>query len=42
MGGMAAQIPNRRDPEAIDLFRQMSTAPALSAFLTLPAYRLIV
>jgi malate synthase len=28
--------------EAIDLFRQMSTAPALAAFLTLPAYRLIV
>jgi malate synthase len=31
-----------RFPEAIDLFRTMSTAPALSAFLTLPAYRLIV
>jgi malate synthase len=31
-----------RFPEAIDLFRQMSTAPTLAAFLTLPAYRLIV
>ena len=31
-----------RFPEAIDLFRQMSTAATLSAFLTLPAYRLIV
>jgi malate synthase len=31
-----------RFPEAIDLFRTMSTAPTLSPFLTLPAYRLIV
>jgi malate synthase len=31
-----------RFPEAIELFRKMSTAPELSAFLTLPAYRLIV
>jgi malate synthase len=31
-----------RFPEAIALFRQMSTAQTLSAFLTLPAYRLIV
>jgi malate synthase len=31
-----------RFPEAIDLFRRMSTADTLSPFLTLPAYRLIV
>ena len=31
-----------RFPEAIELFRKLSTAPELSAFLTLPAYRLIV
>ncbi len=31
-----------RFPEAIDLFRTLSTADTLSAFLTLPAYRLIV
>ena len=31
-----------RFPEAIDLFRKMSTADTLSAFLTLSAYRLIV
>ncbi len=31
-----------RFPEAIELFRTMSTAPTLSAFLTLPAYRLII
>jgi malate synthase len=31
-----------RFPDAIDLFRTMSTAATLSAFLTLPAYRLIV
>ncbi len=31
-----------RFPEAIELFRTMSTAEALSPFLTLPAYRLIV
>jgi malate synthase len=31
-----------RFPEAIDIFRTLSTADTLSAFLTLPAYRLIV
>jgi malate synthase len=31
-----------RFPEAIDLFRTLSTADALVPFLTLPAYRLIV
>jgi malate synthase len=31
-----------RFPEAIDLFRKLSTAETLSPFLTLPAYRLIV
>ncbi len=31
-----------RFPEAIDLFRTLSTADTLSPFLTLPAYRLIV
>jgi malate synthase len=31
-----------RFPEAIELFRNLSTATALSPFLTLPAYRLIV
>jgi malate synthase len=31
-----------RFPEAIDLFRRLSTAETLSPFLTLPAYRLIV
>ncbi len=31
-----------RFPEAIDLFRSLSTAKTLSPFLTLPAYRLIV
>ena len=31
-----------RFPEAIDLFRTMSTADTLAPFLTLPAYRLIV
>ncbi len=31
-----------RFPEAIDLFRTMSTAKTLAPFLTLPAYRLIV
>jgi malate synthase len=31
-----------RFPEAVDLFRSMSTAAALAPFLTLPAYRLIV
>jgi malate synthase len=31
-----------RFPEAIELFRSLSTAKDLSAFLTLPAYRLIV
>jgi len=31
-----------RFPEAIELFRNLSTAKDLSAFLTLPAYRLIV
>jgi malate synthase len=31
-----------RFPEAIDLFRTMSTADRLDPFLTLPAYRLIV
>jgi malate synthase len=31
-----------RFPEAVDLFRRMSTADTLSAFLTLSAYRLIV
>ncbi len=31
-----------RFPEAIELFRTLSTADTLTAFLTLPAYRLIV
>jgi malate synthase len=31
-----------RFPEAIELFRSLSTAATLSPFLTLPAYRLIV
>ncbi len=31
-----------RFPEAVDLFRKMSTADTLSPFLTIPAYRLIV
>ena len=31
-----------RFPEAIDLFRRLSTADELAAFLTIPAYRLIV
>ena len=31
-----------RFPEAIELFRTLSTADTLSPFLTLPAYRLIV
>jgi malate synthase len=31
-----------RFPQAIELFRTMSTADTLSAFLTVPAYRLIV
>jgi malate synthase len=31
-----------RFKEAIELFRNLSTAPELSSFLTLPAYRLIV
>ena len=31
-----------RFPEAIDLFRNLSTADTLTPFLTLPAYRLIV
>jgi malate synthase len=31
-----------RFPEAIDLFRKMSTASAFEPFLTLPAYRLLV
>jgi malate synthase len=31
-----------RFPEAIELFRNLSTAETLSAFLTLPAYRLIL
>ncbi len=31
-----------RFPEAIELFRHLSTAETLTAFLTLPAYRLIV
>lgn len=31
-----------RFPEAVELFRNLSTAPTLSPFLTLPAYRLIV
>ena len=30
-----------RFPDAIRLFREMSTAPAFEPFLTLPAYRLI-
>jgi malate synthase len=29
-------------PQAIDLFRKLSTADTLSPFLTLPAYRMIV
>ena len=31
-----------RFPEAIEIFRSLSTAETLSPFLTLPAYRLIV
>jgi len=31
-----------RFPEAIELFRSMSTAKTLAPFLTLPAYRLIL
>ena len=31
-----------RFPDAIELFRTLSTSPTLSAFLTVPAYRLIV
>jgi malate synthase len=31
-----------RFPEAVELFRTLSTAETLSPFLTLPAYRLIV
>ena len=31
-----------RFPEAIELFRSLSTARTLATFLTLPAYRLIV
>ena len=31
-----------RFPEAIELFRRLSTADELAAFLTIPAYRMIV
>jgi malate synthase len=38
----AGNYAKGRFPEAIDLFRKLSTAETLSPFLTLPAYRLIV
>jgi malate synthase len=37
----AANYAAGRFPEAINLFRDMSTAPTFEPFLTLPAYRLL-